>query len=261
MAALVQSPEADARHTETEHITRDTAYTLPDGEFLLGLWKVEYGLLDSVTVGTYHFPWFIKLYNGHVKWRVWQGERWAFGTELGLLHLDFGNLIGALEASDSSASLLIVPWEGLASWRMNESWTFSGGFFANLIRVSGDTSDGELNGAAATSNLQLTGTAEWRWSDVTALVLHGRWLVKQTASASSDLTVQVDDYTTVEVVGTANTDALDFRAASLTGSFVWSWDTFNLRAGLGYGHWSFPLVGFVSPAPMPILDFDMHWVF
>ena len=121
MAALVQSPEADARHTETEHITRDTAYTLPDGEFLLGLWKVEYGLLDSVTVGTYHFPWFIKLYNGHVKWRVWQGERWAFGTELGLLHLDFGNLIGALEASDSSASLLIVPWEGLASWRMNEA--------------------------------------------------------------------------------------------------------------------------------------------
>jgi hypothetical protein len=53
VALTLAAQQASAYHTPRKHITDDTAYTLRDGEIRVGIWKVQYGILDQLSVGTY----------------------------------------------------------------------------------------------------------------------------------------------------------------------------------------------------------------
>jgi hypothetical protein len=254
---------ARADHTPETPITEDTAYTRERNHFRLGLWKLQYGVLDSLTVGTYWPPYIALAPNLHVKWRVFHNDSFALAAQGSFLTFDTARL-ESLDSEPVSARLTIASFEPLASYRFNDTWTLSGGLAFTAVRVDGQLEEGAYDGAGdgAVSNSQATATLEFRATKVTALVLHGRYLIAQRARATVDATIQPDAYTTVDAHGSATTSALDFpKAWSLVPSVAFSWTHLYLRAGVGYGNWSLPVANFVWPRKRLIPELDISWYF
>jgi hypothetical protein len=94
------------------------------------------------------------------------------------------------------------------------------------------------------------------------LILQSRFLVFQVADADVDAADQLDEFTYVEVHGSARSRALEVEAAaSVTVSLHLMLGGFNLKAGVGYGNWSLPLLNLVVPRQTPIAEFDLFWRF
>jgi hypothetical protein len=104
---------------------------------------------------------------------------------------------------------------------------------------------------------------EFRASRSLALVLTGRYQVFQVIDGNTTFTTRPDDYTSVEVVAAARDDStVNFRNAfSIVPALAWSWNTFNLRAGIGYGNFNVPGVNFMIERRTPIPQFDLFWTF
>lgn len=263
LCALLVATPARADHTPATPITEGTAYTREKGHFRLGLWKLQYGVFDSLTVGTYWPPYLALAPNLHAKWRFWRSDSLALSLQASFLTFDTSRF-DSLEDQSASARVTITTFEPTASYRFNDAWSLSSGLVFTNVRVEGALDEDAFQGAAdgAVSNGQLTASLEYRLTRVTALVLDARYLVAQRARATVAATVTPDAYTTVEAHGSASTSALDFpRAWSLVPSVALSWKHFYLRAGVGYGNWSLPLVNFVLPGKSVIPELDVSWFF
>jgi hypothetical protein len=259
-ALLLLAHTAHARHTEEQRLNLDNAYTLQEGKLRVGIWKVQWGALDSLTVGSHIWPWLLRVPNAHARWKIWEEGDLAFGVEAGVFSLN----LRSFGEDNPDVRFLVVPAEGYGSWRLHPDWTLSAGFVSALVRTDGTIEagggDGEL--VAAVSNFQLSGSVEWRLSDVTALVLNARYVVAQQTGGAASSSFRVDPYTTVEVVGTGDTDALDVGGGgSVSAGAVWSWDNFNLRLGLTTGNYTIPGVNFVLPSRVTLPEFDMFLLF
>ena len=121
--------------------------------------------------------------------------------------------------------------------------------------------DEALKGAAAVSNLQFVSTFQVNWTKTAAILLRVRYLAHQwQPSASAVYVLHPDDYTTVEVHGAAELEAFDVKNAySIVPGMAFSWKTFNLRAGLGYGNFNVGGVNFVFPRKTIVPELDMYW--
>lgn len=259
LVLMLLTTPAGAYHTSTQRITDDTAYTLNPNVYRIGLFKLQYGFFDSVTGGTVWPLWFVKVANLHGKWRVWERGQWAAAAQLGVYRLDLSDL----ENTDPSAGTAVIvgaPFELTGSYRFGDRFSLSLASVYTRVRVDGEVENNDLRGAV--DNFQLASTVEWRIGRVTAFLLHGRYLVFQRLSGGGDMTLHPDDFTTVELHLGASSGVLDFPfAASVTGSFLFSWAKWNLRLGAGYGHWSLPIVNFVLPRTVVYPEFDLYRFF
>ncbi len=254
---------AQAYHTKDQHVTDESAYTLRQKDFRVGIWKLQYGIIDQVTAGTYIWPWVFRVANLHAKWRYWHNDTWALSVFTGFYHFDTKSL-EKVDEDTGNATIDVVPFELAASYRFDDRYTLSVAPVWTTVALKGDLESEDLKGAGegAVNNFQLTATFEWRVSRVTAFLFHGRYLVAQTAHAQGDIVLHPDEYTTVEVHASGKTDAIDFRkAGSLVLSSVFSWETFNLRTGLSFGHYNVPAVNFVIGTPLIIPELDLYWIF
>ena len=50
-ASLFWAEPAAAYHTKEQRLTDESAYTLRHKDFRVGLWKTQYGIIDSITAG------------------------------------------------------------------------------------------------------------------------------------------------------------------------------------------------------------------
>lgn len=264
LAATAGRPAtALADHTLTERITDLTAYTLGKNEIRIGLWKVEYGVTDTVSVGTYTFPWAITMPSVTAKWNVWtapqEKDQLAAGVRAGLYSLDLQRLSGGAVPS----RLNIIPVELVGSYRRDAGMSVHAGLLLTKMAISGSSPDEEtLRGAAAADNAQAFGQIEWRWGRTTAFITELRLLLKQTLSGSVSAELRPDPFTTATVATRGETDVADFKNASfLSGAFHWSWGGFNLRMGLGLGNLIVPAVNMVLPVKFIFPDFDVYYRF
>jgi hypothetical protein len=274
--ALAPISQGYADYTEDERITDDTAYTLRDGELRVGVWKVEYGLMSDLTISTYTAPWLIKAGNAGVKWEY----EWASDTSLALrLHIlkfdpsalsnkeNEGQSASAEE--EPSAKLWILPVELLYSQRIDPKLTASASWLYNRVILAGEggsEDEVDVQGAAAVTTGQFTGTLQYNVSEIFALLLHARYLAYQDITVGGNLTrtQKIEPDITLEFAAAANTesDVADVQNAySIIPSVQLSWGSFNLRCGVGYGNWSVPIVNFVIPEKSKIFDFDLYWRF
>jgi hypothetical protein len=254
---------ANAWHTDEQRITDETAYTLRKHDVRLGIWKAQYGLFDSFHFGTYLWPWVFRVANLHAKWRYYCDDPLALSVQLGIFRLDTEQLRDVDEDA-GSAVLTAVPLELGGSYRFDDRWTLGAAFSYTEFKLEGELKNEDFEGAAegAVDNFQLTTTLEWRYTRVTAFTLHYRYLLLQRLAGGGDVVFYPDEFTTVEVHGAATTDALDFKAAfSITASAVFSWETFNLRAGLGYGNYNVPGINVVLPVKILYPSLDLYWIF
>ncbi len=260
---LLVSASAAAYHTKEQRITDESAYTLRQKDFRVGLWKTQYGIIDSITAGTYIWPWIFRVSNLHAKWRYWQNDDWALAVAAGIFHLDTKNFQD-LDDNTGDATITVFPFELAASYRFDDRYTLSLAPIWTTVVLRGTLADDDLRGAGegAVNNFQLTATFEWRLSKVTALLFHARYLVAQTAHAQGDAVLRPDEFTTIEVHAAGSTDEINYRrAGSLTVSGVFSWETVNLRVGAAMGNYNVPGVNFVLGNFLVIPDVDLYWIF
>jgi hypothetical protein len=244
-----------ARHTAESPVTLDSAYTLQRYEWRISIWRLDFGLFEDIDVGTYIWPWVFKAPNLHAKWDFLHLGDWTFAAGLGFARLDSSSI----DKDVTPFELNIIPFELMGSWRAGDSVTLSLGGVYTKVGVKGSGGESELKGAAAVTNLQLVTTLEWRWSQVTAWTTHFRYLAYQDTSAAATITFQPDPYTKVDFLAAGGTDVLDVKNAwSVVSGFFWSWDWFNLRLAVAYGHWSVPAVNFVLPERFVIPELDVY---
>ncbi len=263
LAAL--APQARAEHTEDQRITDDTADTLRDGDVRLGLFKAEVGVLDDLTLTSHTLPWFILAANLGAKYRLYQQDPWSISARLSVFHLDLQRLIG--DEGTPEASISIVPVEFFSSYRLS-SWPMSlhAGITFSGVKVNGSLDEQDVKGAAAQSNVMLSGSLEYRWTARSALVFFTRAIVLQELSGGTTSTFNPDDFTTVELVGGVGVDGNGAglgNAFQVGGAWVYSSDSFNLRLGGGFGDVIAPVVniGFPTRGRTFIPEIDLYWIF
>ena len=264
VTASAVAREARAYHTDDERLTDHTAYTLRARDLRLGLFKGQYGIWDPFLVGTYNLPWLVRMANLHLKWRYLNDEHWAAAVQAGSYRLDVSKL-EAFEDSPGDAVITAGTFEPSVSYRFDDRFTLQASTLPyTAVRAEGSLNTQAFDGAltAAVDNLQLTTTFEWRLTRVTALLLHSRYLIFQRAFGDGRATLHPDEYTTVEIEVDAQSTALDFKGAwSVVPTVAFSWGTFNLQLGLGYGNWSIAPLNFVLPKKTLIPDLEVFWVF
>lgn len=251
---------ARAYHSRAEPLIVDNAYLLPAATAQVGLWRVDIGMHRAVTMGSYHFPWFLGLANLSIKWKLFVNEKWATAARVSVFRLDLAKV--AKLGSDSSATFWVLPFEFPVTRALGEHVDLSASLIYSYLAVTGRYDAQDFEGVAAASNLQLTSTLEWRASKYFAFILQGRALLFQTLAASASSTIQLDDYTTAEIAASGSTSALEVKNASslLVGS-VLSLRHFNLRLGVGYGNWSLPAVNLMLPDKRVFYDVDLYFRF
>jgi hypothetical protein len=264
VAALgTPSRAAHAYHTEQEHLTDDTAWTIAGNKaWRIGLFKAAVGLGNRVTLGTYIWPWVGRTPNAYLKWRFYAGDTWNWAAQAGFFRLDSA----AFDKSTPDPPVFTVASGSLLqSVRLAARHQLSNGLVLTAVRAQGTVDQQTLRGAgdAGVTNLQYVGAYELRASKTTAFVLTGRYLIAQVLDASTSFTAHPDDFTSVHVVaGAADDTALNFRGAfSIAPSVAWSWQTFNLELGLGFGNFNVPGVNFMINRRLLFPTFDLYWTF
>jgi hypothetical protein len=256
---LVAAP-ARAYHTRQSPIITDNAHTLGRRVWNVGLWRADYGLHDAITIGTYHWAWFFGFANLGLKARLFSNERWALSLAPSMIRVDLAKLSKA--GADSHAVLWVVPSELSVSRTFKERYVVSSALVYTYVWATGSYDPSDAHGVLALSNMQLTGTFEWRATRSVALLAHVRTLLFQQLGASVKSQTQLDAYTTAEVEASGQSSALDIKhGSSLMLSTVLSMKRFNLRGGLGYGNWSLPAANLVVPRKTPIFEVDLYFRF
>jgi len=252
--------EAHAYHDEETEIVVDTAHVLSAGEVRLGLWRLDVGIADAVDVGTYTWLWLVPFPNAQVKWRIVRDGRWGFAVRTGAYYLDSSFLWWTDIDSDFSAG--IVPFELWFTAPLAERWALTLGSAWTTVFLTGSYDPDEFAGTAAVDNLQFQVSVEWRLSRVTALLLTTRWLAFERARGDAAVVRQLDDFTTVEVAGAASIQGESVRnAAYLMLSSVFSWQSVNLRVGIGAGNYNLPSINLMLPRKSVVAELDLYFRF
>lgn len=257
IACLTCSGQAFAYHDDKQRITNGTAYTLGDDyRWKIGLWEAKFAIFSRLDVSIYPLPWLFMVSNLGLKYEYRLSDAVSFGTKLHAFRLDVQKLNEKIEPVKIEA----IPAELNASFRWGD-FTNSLQMIFSYIHVQGSMEEDALRGAAAISNLQFVDSFEYRWTRVTALWLRVRYLAYQwQPSASARYVLHPDDYTTVEVHGAAEVDMFDVsHAYSIVPGVQFSWESYNLRLGLGYGNYNLGPVNFVVPQKTLVPEFDMFW--
>jgi hypothetical protein len=244
-------------------VTDDTAWTLAgDKAWRLGLFKAAVGLGDRVMLGTYTLVWPVRAANAFLKWRFYEGDTFHWAVQATAFRLDLSRFFPDKE---DPGVIAVGSLSVLSSVRLSPALQLSNSLVSTAVRLRGNI-DTELWGGfldGGVSNVTYVGALEWRWSQTTALIVTGRYLMAQILDANGRISGRLDEYTTVEGELEGDTDrVLDFRGAfSILPAFVWSWRTFNLELGIGYGNLYVPALNFTLPARSVIGALDLYWTF
>jgi len=265
-----------AYHTDEERITDDTAYTLRDGEWRAGLWKAEYGVFDSIDLHTYLVPWLFGAGNAGIKWEYEWDDITSISLRAHSLKVDLTqfesdpseeNEQSPAPEPKTQANFWILPFEITYTQKVEDDMTLSAGWLYNRVVLAGGVdAGGDVNGAAAITTGQLTGTIQLKHSRSFATIIHARIVAYQDLSAQGNIvrTEVVPPDITLEFAGEAQSDsdaAQVKNGASIVASAQHSWSSMNIRYGLGYGNWSLPILNMVLPQRTPIVEFDVYWRF
>lgn len=260
--ALALAPPAAAWHDRDAPPTGYSAEALRSGEWrIYPTTLIEYGVLDGFEVGTVPALYIVSLYNAQAKATVWRDDAFAVGLSAGVFTVDPKDIREAWP----SLRVWLIPVGLHGSYRSptGELGAHLGLRYATATtNGTVDTGDFEADALVDGSALVLSPTVEWRQSRSFAWVFEAAISLWQSGRASGDGTYRSDDgRTTIEVFGDSSVSTGAFAYGNVSASAFWSWETFNLRLGLGYGHYDLPLVGlfWINPSVFP--EINLFWRF
>jgi hypothetical protein len=238
-----------------------SAHTMADGEIRLSLFRSGYAFTDWLQVETLPLLWAVRVTNFDFKASYPVSDTWTLSANLGLLAWNLANMPGASKDA-ADVRLNGLPVQARSTWVLGD-WGLTAGLAYTGIKVSGDADAdaADLDATAAISTSQLTGAAEWRTSRSFALVLEGRLMIWEDLRADAVTTTDIDDDTVLVLHGDTQVDLQQPVRGNATLSAMWSYETFNLRLGLGYGHYSLPVFSTFLTQATVVPEFAMYWRF
>lgn len=263
-AALASPFDAHADERPNQR-TDYTAYTRPAGRVSFGPLKLELGLIDEITIGTYVPPWFAfpvlgsPVPNGYLKLRSWWSGPITLALRGGLLFID-GTAVAELADEDASASVLETSAEADISFRFGRAITLSAGVDYNHLHAVGDTEQAatQIEGASTADTWNSRLFLEWHLTRVFSLTVLLRYLIYQgPVDADADL-----EGTVVSIEGdlSAGTSVPRRRFAGVPG-IAFDWQHWELYLGVGYGVFPLPVVGIPTSRAYPVVDFAFAYRF
>jgi hypothetical protein len=264
LVVLGPSNEASAYHSARKRNVSAMAFVLQKGEWQVGPFRVDYGALEQLTIGTYVAPWVFLFPNIQFKILAFQSERWSVSLRPGLFYedLELPPKLYGVGPADTTIKLWVIPLEGYASFIINPRFTLTAAAVYTAVAGKGSYNPSDYEGTAAAANAQVGLGLEWRVNNVTAFNFQARYVAFQSANGVGTVTVEVDDVTSadVEAQGTAR-GADASNGFSVTAYAHFSWQTFNLKVGAGYGNYNVPGMNLVVPERHPYPVFDLYWRF
>jgi len=257
LATLAAASTASAYHDEEHRATYQTAHTLNQGEWQIGLLTTEVGVLDELELGIDHLYYALPIFNAHAKVRLYRDGDWAIAIRANIFYLDV-SLFWWVDSPTTRGWLVSWPIELVGSIPLADDFSLHP--FAALSLSSGkleQTSD-DYGGAAAANNFQIGASLEWRLSRVVALNLRFRFAPWVDVSAAGGGTIQVTPATSIDVAasGALDTSEAEFAFSGLLAAhFSWSW--FNMRLGAGYGNFNLPGINFLFVQKSPIVELGL----
>ncbi len=260
LLAALATP-ALARHTPETPVTDYSAYVLDQGEFRLGPFRLEVGVLDSLQLSTFPLLWALKVSNGVVKYQPYDTGTHAISAELGFFQLDLADFFDEedKEAGTEYPVLRAIPFTIVGS-RRQDDFTFNLGLAFTLVSFDGEVKDSDLSAVGGASTIMIKPAIEWRLGPVLALVLEGRVKLYERYSGNVVTTYEIDEDSRIDVYGSGGLELEGFKG-NVSLSAFWSWDVFNLRLGVMRGHYPVPVVNVFIPKVIWFPEIDMYWRF
>jgi hypothetical protein len=169
-----------------------TAYTRPAGRVAFGPLKLELGVIDELTIGTYVPQWFafpllgVPLPNVYLKARSWWSGPLTLALRGSTMYVA-SEAVEQLASGDASGSVTALSAEADLSLLVHRRLTVSLGAELTFIRANGnDTEESatSVEGAVAADNLMSRLFVEWRLSRVFSLTLLVRYMLVQSPVAA-----------------------------------------------------------------------------
>lgn len=257
--------EVEAEHERLDQRTDYTAYTRPRGRVAVGPLKLELGIIDEVTIGTYVPPWFAFTViqtpapNVYLKARSWWSGPLALAVRGGFLYLD-GSGIADLANVNASGSATVLTSEADVSLRLSLQLTLSLGFDYSHIVAVGSGSDVATSVEGATmadaGSARLFG--QWQLTRVFGLTFLARYVAFQ-----PPLGADVDTASPgISITGDLSAATTSSRTRySLVPGVSFDWTSWELYLGVGYGSFALPVVGLPTARAVPIVDFALAYRF
>ena len=166
-----------------------------------------------------------------------------------------------LASDENLLKVFAFPLNFAGSYRFNDAFTLSSEL--TYVRVHSDgnatADDVAYQGVGAADNVQLNGTFEWRANKTFALISTFRWMAMATkAVVKTNVTLDEQTDGTVEAE-VDQKNAKNALSASVTAA--WSWQHFNVEAGVGYGAYFLGGLGLVYARNIPYPVLDVYWRF
>jgi len=121
-----------------------TAYTVQQGQWRVGLTRLDYGLLDNVSIGTSALFLLVGP-NGNAKVTAAETERLSFSLE-GSYYAPYSALLENLSGGEGGSNITMrvtpVAWTG--SWEISPKWSAHYGNTWTLGRVEGELTGGQI---------------------------------------------------------------------------------------------------------------------
>jgi hypothetical protein len=266
--ALAAEPGASEVPSEAEPgdlRTDFTAYTRPRGRAAVGPLKLELGIIDQVTLGTYVPPWFAFAVLGtpapnlYLKVRSWWSGPLTLAVRGGFLYLD-GSGIAELADADASGSATVLAGEVDASLRLSSRMRVSLGFdYSHLVAVgSGEEVATSIEGASVADTGIARLFAQWQLTRVFGLTFLTRYVVFQSPFGADVSSESPGVSISGDLSAAQSSEAT--RYAVIPGvSFDWTHWEFYL--GVGYGTFTIPAVGLPTTRALPIVDVALAFRF
>ena len=254
---------AQAYHTDKDRLIDWTAYTLNQNQLRLGVFSLEYGIIDQLMVGTYTIPWVAfavtgkTVVNGFVKVRPLSIGKLTMSARATVFYVNAQDITILDIFENGNVKATFLPMTVAASYAFDNTWglTLEGTFVKIFADADGNVQTSDFKGSGAQDNLQLATQLEVRLSRVVALTLRGRWVPWASATA-------IETTATLDAGGQLDVQA----AATMPITNAWavipgvalSWGVFNLEVGLGYGNVFLPGIGLVTGNQYPAPELDIY---
>jgi hypothetical protein len=264
LLSTLLASRAAAYHSERQRGISGTAFALHRDEWEVGLFSVDYGLFEQLQLGTYTVPWLAVIPNLQLKLTLFRNDRWAVALRPGMYYADLSlpRKLYGVGPEDTTIKLWLFPIEGYVSVVLAPRFTLTASGVYTAVTGSGHYDPQDFEGTAAASNAQVGLGLEWRVNQVTALTFQARLVAFQQAGGVGSINVDLDSATTADVKAKGSPTFVDAnKGYSVAVSALFSWSSFNLRVGMGYGNYNVPGMNLVVPKRLPFPIFDLFWRF
>jgi hypothetical protein len=266
LSAQAQDPAQDLSRSDQpgdpRHQTDFSAFTIPQGQWRLGLSSLDYGLLENAQVGTNTLLWVVGS-NARAKVTAIETSDLAFSFQASTMSMHqawLDAITGSTDDESTGAALLRVTpigWRG--SWSVSSKWSLHLGNTWTLGRLEGELTGEQIAGliASVTGGAIDSGITDAMGASTLYAGALGKFNLAQSSfavewrrSRRDSLIFQSNSYLWVSgmVIGTVGTTSetgevgagaaatfeqvLEGIPSAVSLSWQWSWQKCNLRLGI-----------------------------